>query len=108
MKSLWLASAINILLCLLLISTFHLGLKGAAIATTLGRGAGVIYQCYYLWKGNALLTIKTEYLKPHFETIRSIIRIAWPATLQFIIASASWIFLARLVAETGGTAASAG
>ena len=32
----------------------ELGLKGAAIATTIGRGAGVVYQCYYLFhsKGN--------------------------------------------------------
>jgi Na+-driven multidrug efflux pump len=48
----------------------------------------------------------------HFQfdakLIRSIIKIAWPATLQFIIASGSWIVLARLVAETGGTTASAG
>ena len=40
--------------------------------------------------------------------IKSIINIGWPATLQFIIASGSWIILARLVAETGGTSASAG
>jgi Na+-driven multidrug efflux pump len=40
--------------------------------------------------------------------IKSIYTIAWPATLQFIIASGSWIVLARLVAETGGTTASAG
>jgi Na+-driven multidrug efflux pump len=42
------------------------------------------------------------------EQIKAIIKIAWPATFQFIIASGSWIILARLVAETGGTTASAG
>jgi Na+-driven multidrug efflux pump len=40
--------------------------------------------------------------------MRSIITIAWPATFQFIIASGSWIILAKIVAETGGTTASAG
>jgi Na+-driven multidrug efflux pump len=40
--------------------------------------------------------------------MRSLVGIAWPATLQFIIASCSWIFLARLVAETGHSEASAG
>jgi Na+-driven multidrug efflux pump len=38
----------------------------------------------------------------------SMLNISWPATLQFLIASASWIVLAKLVAETGGTEASAG
>jgi hypothetical protein len=42
------------------------------------------------------------------SVIKSIINISWPATLQFIIASGSWIVVAKLVAETGGTAASAG
>ena len=40
--------------------------------------------------------------------LKSIVRIGWPATLQFLIGSGSWIVLTRLVAETGGTMASAG
>lgn len=36
------------------------------------------------------------------------LQLAWPATFQFVIASGSWIVLTRLVADTGGTAASAG
>jgi len=47
-------------------------------------------------------------LKPDWQVIKTVINIASPATLQFIIASCSWIFLARLVAETGHSAASAG
>ena len=40
--------------------------------------------------------------------MRTLIKIAWPATFQFLIASGSWIVLAALVAQTGGTSASAG
>lgn len=40
--------------------------------------------------------------------MKSLVKIAWPATFQFIIASGSWIVLAHLVAVTGGTHASAG
>ena len=108
MKSLWIASGINIILCPLLIYTFGFGLKGAAIATAVGRTSGVLYQVYFLWKGKGQLTFKRNYFTPHWETIKSLIGIAWPATFQFIIASASWIVLAKLVAETGGTSASAG
>jgi putative MATE family efflux protein len=106
MKSLWIASLINIILCPLFIHLF--GLKGAAIATVIGRGSGVIYQCYHLFKGKGIVKLKKSYFRVNFTLIKSVIKIAWPATFQFLIASGSWIVLTRLVAETGGTHASAG
>jgi putative MATE family efflux protein len=106
MKSLWIASIINIILCPLFIHFF--GLKGAAIATVIGRSTGVVYQCYHLFKGSGILTFKKFHFRYDAPIIKSIINIGWPATFQFIIASGSWIVLARLVAETGGTSASAG
>jgi putative MATE family efflux protein len=106
MKSLWIASLINIILCPVLIHYF--GIKGAAIATVTGRSSGVIYQSYHLFKGDGIIKFNRSHFRIDFPVIKSIINIGWPATLQFIIASGSWIILARLVAETGGTSASAG
>lgn len=106
MKSLWIASIINIILCPVMIHFF--GLKGAAIATVIGRSAGVFYQCYHLLKGSGMLQFHLHHFKIDMSIIRSVINVSWPATLQFIIASGSWIVLARLVAETDGTTASAG
>ena len=106
MRSLWIASIINIILCPIFIHFW--GLKGAAIATVIGRSCGVLYQCYHLFKGSGMLTFEARHFKIDMPLIKSIIHIAWPATFQFIIASGSWIILAKLVAETGGTTASAG
>ncbi len=106
MKSLWIASIINIILCPFFIHFF--GLKGAAIATVIGRSTGVIYQCYHLFKGSGTLKFKASHFGLDTPLINSIVKIAWPATLQFIIASGSWLVIAKLVAETGGTSASAG
>jgi putative MATE family efflux protein len=106
MKSLWLASFINIILCPVLIH--YLGLKGAAIATVIGRTTGVLYQCYHLFKGSGILKFYQVHFRFDAPLVKSVIKIAWPATFQFIVASGSWIVLARLVAETGGTTASAG
>jgi Na+-driven multidrug efflux pump len=61
-----------------------------------------------LFKGNGIVKFRISHFRFDFPVIKSIINIGWPATLQFIIASGSWIILARLVAETGGTSASAG
>jgi putative MATE family efflux protein len=112
MKSLWVANLCNIILCPLLINGLGpipaFGLTGAAIATTIGRGIGVCYQVYHFYKGKGIIKIHAHHLKPDFKIIKSVINIASPGTLQFIIGSCSWIFLARLVAETGHSAASAG
>ncbi|GGA98765.1 MULTISPECIES: MATE family efflux transporter [Mucilaginibacter] len=106
MKSLWIASIINIILCPVFIHFF--GLKGAAMATVIGRSCGVTFQVYHLFKGSGILKFRSVHFNWDPAVVKTIIAVAWPATFQFIIASGSWIILTRLVAETGGTAASAG
>jgi putative MATE family efflux protein len=112
MKSLWLANICNIILCPILINGLGpipaFGLTGAALATTLGRSIGVLYQVYHLFSGNNVLKIKIAYFAPDFKQIKALVKIAAPGILQFVIASCSWIFLAQLVATTGGDHGSAG
>jgi putative MATE family efflux protein len=112
MKSLWIANLSNIVLCPIFINGLGpipaFGLTGAAMATTLGRSIGVGYQLFHLFNGKHMLKISLAYLKPVPELILSIVKIASPAVLQFVIASCSWIFLAQLVATTGGDHGSAG
>jgi Na+-driven multidrug efflux pump len=102
MRSLWIANIANILLCPILIKGFGpipaFGLTGAAIATTAGRGIGVLYQVYNLVNGKGMLKVKLAYLIPDFAQILALVKIAAPAVIQFTIASCSWIFLAQLVA----------
>ncbi|MBS7255151.1 MATE family efflux transporter [Flavobacterium branchiicola] len=112
MKSLWIANICNIILCPILINGFGpipaFGLVGAALATTAGRSVGVLYQVYHLFFGNGVLKIKIQYFAPDFPQIKALVKIAAPGILQFVIASCSWIFLAQLVATTGGDHGSAG
>lgn len=112
MKSLWIASILNIILCPLLIYGYGpfpaLGLEGAAIATTIGRGTGVLYQLFHLFRGKGLLRVKRSHFRWDPPVLRTLVQVAWPATFQFVIASGSWIVLTWLVATTGGTEASAG
>jgi putative MATE family efflux protein len=112
MKSLWVANICNIILCPIFINGLGpipaLGLTGAAVATVTGRSIGVGYQLYHLFKGKGVIKIHAKNVMLDWPVIRSMVNIASPATLQFIIGSCSWIVLARLVAETGHSVASAG
>jgi len=112
MKSLWIANICNIILCPMLIRGIgpfpELGLVGAAVATTIGRGIGVCYQLYNLFFGKSIIRFKKKHLIANWQIIKTMISIASPATIQFIIGSCSWIVLARLVATLGHNDASAG
>ena len=102
MRSLWVANICNIILCPLLIHQF--GLKGAAIATTTGRGIGVCYQFWHLWKGRGMLRIHLHHFLPDRAVLKNLLIISSTSTLQFIIGSASWIAMARIMTHFGSSA----
>jgi putative MATE family efflux protein len=105
MRSLGLANLCNIVLCPLLIFGLGpvpaLGLTGAAMATTIGRGTGVIYQLYHLFSGKRMIKFRLEHFIPDWKLIGNVFSIAWTGSLQFIIGSASWIALARIITIYG-------
>ncbi|HXB91230.1 MAG TPA: MATE family efflux transporter [Puia sp.] len=102
MWSLWIANGCNIILCPLLIHFY--GLPGAAMATVIGRGIGVCYQLWHLWSGHGAVRIVRKYFRPDPALIKSLLKIAWTGTTQFLIGSASWIVMARIIARFGDTA----
>ena len=78
------------------------------MATTIGRGIGVLYQLYHLFHGTNQMKLSARHLRFDWGIVKSLIGVASPGTFQFIIGSCSWIVLAKLVAETGHSEASAG
>lgn len=108
MRSLWIANICNIILCPVLIHGAGpipaFGITGAAMATTTGRGIGVLYQLYHLFSGKRIIKIKMQDFVPNWPIIKSISNIAWTGTAQFLIASASWMVLTRIMAVFGETA----
>lgn len=110
MYTLWIANIINIILDPMLIFGWgpfpELGLEGAAIATNIGRGAGVVFQLFILLNGMSLIRVGKRHLKLKWETISSILNIGATGCLQFLIGTASWIFMVRLISEFGSPALS--
>jgi len=102
MWSLWLANGCNIILCPILIHIY--GLPGAAMATAVGRGIGVCYQLYHLVKSKGPIKLIRRYFTPDKTIIRNMLKIAWTGTMQFLVASASWIAMARIIAQFHDTA----
>jgi putative MATE family efflux protein len=105
MRSLVLANGLNMILDPLFIFGFGSfagwGIEGAAIATTTGRAIGVLYQLYHLFGGKHQLKILKENVVIHWTTIKKIFSISAGGMGQFLIDSASWIFLTRIIADFG-------
>lgn len=108
MRTLLIANSLNIVLDPMLIFGIgplpELGIEGAALATVLGRATGIIYQLYHLNKGKGLIKIHKNNWQYKSEIIFRLVKLSAGVTAQFIISSASWIFLMRIMSTFGSIA----
>jgi putative MATE family efflux protein len=105
---LFISNLINLVLDPLLIFGWgpfpELGVQGAAVATVTGRSIGVAMQLYLLLRGVGLVKIVRRHLVIVRHTLVRLIQLAAGGTGQYIISSASWVFLVRIVSEFGSEA----
>ena len=105
MRVLWMANIINLILDPMLIFGIgpfpELGIKGAAIATTIGRGLAVLYQFYLLFKGNERIHLGLKNLSVRPKVMLKILKLSVGGIFQYLIATSSWIIMVRLVSQFG-------
>lgn len=108
MRTLWLANALNIVLgpCFIFgLGPFpELGVTGAAVATTVGRGIGVLYQLRHLAKSSSRVGVRLHHLRPDFTLMSEIMKTASNGILQLLISTTSWVGLFKILAVFGSSA----
>lgn len=108
MRCLWLANGLNIVLGPLFIFGWgpfpRLGVMGAAVATTIGRGCGVLYQLHALRRHRGRVEIGRRHLRLQPEVMGRLLHISGPGIFQFLIATASWLALVRIISLFGSDA----
>lgn len=107
MRSLWLANAVNIVLdpCLIFgLGPFpELGLTGAGVGTTIGRAVGVVYQLHAL-TGSGRVAVRRRHVRVDPKVLLTLARLSVGGIGQFLIATASWIGLVRILTPFGSAA----
>lgn len=105
MRALWLANGLNIILDPILIFGWGpipaMGVEGAAIATTIGRGTAVLYQSYMLYVGKGRIKLRLPDIRIKPEMMKSLVKISAGGVGQFLIGTTSWLFLMRIMSEFG-------
>jgi putative MATE family efflux protein len=108
MRVLWVANGLNIVLDPILIFGLGpipaMGIEGAAIATNIGRGAGVAMQLWILFRGGHHIHVLSSQLALRSAILFNIVRTSLGGIGQMIIAMTSWIFLMRILAGVGSEA----
>lgn len=108
MRVLWLSNGLNILLCPLLIFGLGpvpaLGIEGAGMATNIGRGIGVLFQLWVLFRGGQHIRVVASQLAWRGAVLWQIVRTSLGGVGQMIVAMTSWIFLMRILASIGSEA----
>lgn len=108
MRVLWIANILNMVLDPILIFGWGpfraMGIEGAAVATNIGRGVGVLVQLWYLFKGGKHIKVFASQIKLNREILLKIIKTSLGGVGQMIIAMTSWIFIIRIISDFGSEA----
>lgn len=108
MRVLWFANSVNIVLgpCFIFgLGPFpRLGVTGAAVATTIGRSSGVVYQILHLRRQNGRIAIHRPHLVLDLSILTRIWRLSTTGIFQILIGTTSWIGLVRILSSFGSTA----
>lgn len=111
MRTLWLANALNIVLGPCFIFGWgpfpEMGVTGAAVATNIGRGIGVLYQLWHLAGYHSRIRVRLRHLKLVIEDIKAIMTTAWSGMAQMFIGTTSWIGLFTILTSFGSIAMAA-
>ena len=108
MRVLVLANGLNMILAPMFIFGVgffpELGVTGAAVGTTIGRGCGVLYAAWHLFRPGGRIHVTRESWKFDPTLLWKLLRLSSTGVFQLLVATASWTALMPIMAGFGEAA----
>lgn len=108
MRVLILANGLNIILspCFVFGVGFfpELGVLGAAVGTTIGRGCGVLFAAWFLLRPGGRIHVDRESWRLDPALLWKLLKLSATGVVQLLIATASWTALMPIIAGFGNAA----
>jgi putative MATE family efflux protein len=105
MKVLWVGNIINIILdpCFIFgLGPFpQMGVTGAAVATSIGRGIAVLLQFYLLFFGKKRIQLTLKHISVNLKVMLKLLRLSFGTIGQNLISTSSWVALVRIISIFG-------
>ena len=96
-----LGTLVNIILDPVFIFGFHMGMKGAAIATVIGNGVGLAFYIFYYASGKSMVQINFKNISAEKKIWGQIWGIGTPASVSQLLMSVAMIILNNQAAAYG-------
>ncbi len=108
MRVLFLANGLNMILAPMFIFGVgpfpELGVTGAAVGTTIGRGIGVAYAGWHLFRPGGRIHVSRASWMLDTELLARLVKLSSTAVFQLLVATASWTALMPIMAGFGEVA----
>lgn len=102
MVSMLISTGMNIILDPIFIFVFHMGIKGAAIATVISQGLSFLYLLLFFVSGKSSLKLKLIHLVPDFKLLRETVLIGLPAFIRQAGGSVLAVIMNNVLLVYGG------
>ncbi|MEP7148076.1 MAG: MATE family efflux transporter [Acidobacteriota bacterium] len=108
MRVLFLANGLNMILAPMFIFGIgffpELGVIGAAVGTTIGRGCGVLFAAWHLFRPGGRIHVHRESWRFDPTLLWKLLRLSSTGVFQLLVATASWTALMPIMAGFGEVA----
>ena len=95
------ASAVDMILNIVMIPVLHMGVLGAALSTVIGQAISFAVAFFFIMREREFFEFTKSFLKIRWDKLKQMLKLGIPTALQMSVAAFSWLFITYLLNDYG-------